>query len=232
MVSGLTEILTKTAKQARVKVAKNKKNKIENPPWFDKSCEKLKSEIKSLGKKIRGDPHNFTLKEQLSASKRKLKKEVKKNKWTYKNALIQKMSWSVKESKTFWKLLDKLDKKRDDNIFKEGISGDRWVSHFESIFNTKKGKSSKPAFPPNTKERGHLDYEITSEEIKLGSYILRNGKTPGYDSISNEMVLSLLSVKPEVIKTVFNTIFKTPKSVIRIEYSHLKPKTPLFCNKK
>ena len=75
----------------------------------------------------------FPFKQQLSVSKRKLKKAVQKNKWAYKNSLIQKMKWSKKEGKTFWKLLDKLDKKKeDDHIFNEGISGERWTSHFDS----------------------------------------------------------------------------------------------------
>ena len=123
MVSSLTEILIKTAKEAKVKTVEKKRNTAENPPWFDNTCEKLKKEIKSLGKQIRRDPQNLVLKQQLSVSKRKLKKAVQKNKWAYKNSLIQKMNWGKKESKTFWKLLDKLDKKKDDHIFKEGIAG-------------------------------------------------------------------------------------------------------------
>ena len=79
MVSSLTEILIKTTKEAKVKTVGRKKNTGENPPLFDNSCEKLKKEIKSLGKKIRRDPHNFVLKQQLSVSKRKLKKAVKEN---------------------------------------------------------------------------------------------------------------------------------------------------------
>ena len=144
-----------------------------------------------MGKEICRDPHNVSLKQQLTRLKRKLKKTVQKNKWEYKNTLIQKMSWSKKESKTFWKLLDKLDKKKDDNVFKEGISGERWVSHFISISNKKEGMTN--TFPSNTKSKGKLDYEITIDEIKLGAYILRNGKAPGHDSISNEMIASLLS---------------------------------------
>ena len=62
MSSELTEILIKTAKQANVKTISNKKGK-RNPPWFDSSCEKLKKEIKSTGKKIKGDPHNNILKQ-------------------------------------------------------------------------------------------------------------------------------------------------------------------------
>ena len=65
-----------------------------------------------MGKKMRRDPHNFVLQQQLlPLSKRELKKAVQKNKWAYKNSSIQKMNWSKKEGKTCWKLLDKPDKK-------------------------------------------------------------------------------------------------------------------------
>ena len=221
MVSGLTKILIKTAKEAKINTVEKKKKNTENPPWFNNSCEELKSEIKSLGKEICRDPHNVSLKQQLTRLKRKLKKTVQKNKWEYKNTLIQKMSWSKKESKTFWKLLDKLDKKKDDNVFKEGISGERWVSHFISISNKKEGMTN--TFPSNTKSKGKLDYEITIDEIKLGAYILRNGKAPGHDSISNEMIASLLSTKPEVIKALFNAVLQHPSVISTWSMSMILP---------
>ena len=118
------------------------------------------------------------------------------------------MHWNKKDGKIFWKLLNKLDNKQNDNIFKEKISGETWKSHFKSLFNKKHEETN--TFPPNTKENGILDYEISMEEIKLGSYILRNGKAPGFDSISNEMVSALLNVRPDVLKTLFNTILQNP----------------------
>ena len=48
MVSNLTEILIKTAKEAKSKKQLNRKtNTGENPSLFGNSCEKLKKEIKS-----------------------------------------------------------------------------------------------------------------------------------------------------------------------------------------
>ena len=90
----------------------------------------------------------------------------------------------------------------------EGISGKRWISHFESISNTKKGVTQ--TLPPKSKEKGQLDYEITMDEVKLGAYILHNGKATGHDIISNEMLMSLLNIKPEAIKALFNVILQHP----------------------
>ena len=45
-----------------------------------------------------------------------------KNKHVYKGNLLQKMNCSRKDSKTFWKLLDKLEHKQDNTIFTNNIS--------------------------------------------------------------------------------------------------------------
>ena len=121
------------------------------------------------------------------------------------------MQWNKKDGKIFWKLLNKLDNKKNDNMFKEKISGETWNSHFKSISNKKQDQNN--TFPPNAEEKGPLDYEISMEEIKFGSYILRNGKAPGYDSISNEMISSLLSVRPDVFQALFNTILQNPQVI-------------------
>ena len=48
------------------------------------------------------------------------------------------------------------------------------------------------------------------DEVKLGAYILHNGKATGHDIISNEMLMSLLNIKPEAIKALFNVILQLP----------------------
>ena len=131
------------------------------------------------------------------------------------------MNWSRKEGKTFWKLLGKLDGKKDDDVFKKSISGERWATHFESIFTAKPEVYS--ALPPNTEVKGQLDYEITIEEINLGAYILRNGKAPGLDNISNEMITCLLSIKPEAIKAIFNAVLLHPTVIENWNTSMILP---------
>ena len=74
------------------------------------------------------------------------------------------MNQSKKDSKTFWKLLDKLEQKNNDNVCKQGIPDQRWVSHFKSNFQAPNG--NKP-LAENTRETG----DISEEELKLGVYI-------------------------------------------------------------
>ena len=119
---------------------------------------------------------------------------------------MDQLNHSKNDSKTFWKLLDKMEKKKDDSVFKQGISNHRWVSHFQSIF---RDPINAKALPTNTAENGELDQEISDEEIKIAGYILRNGKASGFDSISNEMLQCLLEIRPDILKKVFNSIYRT-----------------------
>ena len=131
-----------------------------------------------------------------------------------------KMQQSKKDSKKFWKLLDKMEKRSDDTVFKQGISNQRWVSHFKSIFH--KPDCDTP-LPPNTSTAGLLDGEISMEEISLAAYILRNGKCPGFDSVSNEMLQCLLRVRPDILKKVFNAILSRPHTIEKWSISMINP---------
>ena len=145
LVNHITEVLTTAAEKCKIKHVKQKEQK--DPPWFDKSCRELKEKIKSLGKKVRGDPKNKSLKNELYTDKKNLKKMVKRKKISFKNQLMEDMKQSKNDSKKFWKMLEKLGKKSSDVVFKKGIRDQRWVSHFKSIFNSPKIDNSLPKVP-------------------------------------------------------------------------------------
>ena len=77
--------------------------------------------------------------------------------------------------------------------------------------------------PKNTTRTGVLDHDITDEELKLGAYILRNGKATGHDSISNEMLSCLLEVRPEILKKLFNSILHNPITIEKWNISMISP---------
>ena len=77
--------------------------------------------------------------------------------------------------------------------------------------------------PQNTSDTGVLDREISDEEIKIAEYILRNGKSPGFDSISNEMLQCLLEARPDILRKIFNSILKSPKTIEKWSISMINP---------
>ena len=210
VVDYLTDFLINVADKAKIKTVPKHSQGVKDPPWFDEICAKLKNEIKVLGKRIKRLPNCQILKNQLSKLKKRLKRTVQRNKAKFKNTLLQKMNWNKKNSKIFWRLLDKLDQKQGADVFKESISSNRWIAHFKGVLHNPNIASS---LPKNTTREGPLDYSISNEEIELGAYILRQGKSPGHDCISNEMISCLLKVNSEVIKKLFNAILQNHTTI-------------------
>lgn len=111
------------------------------------------------------------------------------------------MALNKKDDKKFWKLLDRLKENRK-NDFISRISEQKWKDTFEGILRRENG----PIYPPDCSDIGPLDYEITIEELREASYILRNGKAPGADAITNEMLQCILKIKPSILLKLFNSI--------------------------
>ena len=120
------------------------------------------------------------------------------------------MEWKSKDSKAFWKLLDRLDQKKGLDNLKENITPKSWNNHFKKVFMNEK---TKEELPKNTKEKGPLDFQISIDELKEAKYILRFGKSPGYDRISNEMLHCLTDLEPELIRKLFNAIINKPNII-------------------
>ena len=169
----------------------------DNPPWFDKDCKKLKSEIRALAKRLKALPYNNVIRETLFLTKRKLHNRVRKGKTAYKNDILEKMHLSnKKELKKFWRLLDKMND-RANRTHQSNISAENWINYFKSIFNSDNGDS----LPQHFEQGGPLDYEITLEEPMYAHKYLQHGKAPGLDNITNEMLICSVKFYPRIFST-------------------------------
>ena len=133
---------------------------------------------------------------------------------------MSQLSCTRKSSRHFWKLLDKFKPQCKDNVFKSGISGERWVNHFKSVFVS---NDHVNAFPNNPDENGLLDYAITLNELENASYILKPGKASGVDGLSNEMILGLLKTQHHILLRLFNACLLSPGSVRCWDTSIINP---------
>ena len=80
-----------------------------------------------------------------------------------------------------------------------------WVKHFRDLLSTKENTTVNPV---NGNE-GPLDFEITHGEMNLASSILKTGKTPGFDNITNEMISCVLKHFPKLLLALFNSILRS-----------------------
>ena len=109
----------------------NKSKNLHNAPWFDIDCQKKKEELSKLSRQIQKNPNLPLLREQLYVLKKNFESLATKKK-KYKQDIMDQLTCNRKNSRYFWKLLDKLNAKIDENIFKKGISGNRWKNHFST----------------------------------------------------------------------------------------------------
>ena len=85
----------------------------------------------------------------------------------------------------------------------------KWASHFKSILNCKKTL----AIPSCSDNAGSLDYTFIKEELAVATAILKAGKCPGLDSITNEMIMCISNIYPNLLLSLFNRILETGCSI-------------------
>ena len=141
---------------------------------------------------------------KLFVDKKNFKNLVKKKKKEYKEGILQDMLLNRKNGKIFWKLLDKINLKKNEKDFVSNIPIREWTEHFKKVL---VGKND-PVYPQDCADTGPLDYPITLDELKYASYILKNGKACGIDSISNEMLRCIMEMNPNTLLYLFNAILE------------------------
>ena len=104
--------------------------------------------------------------------------------------------------KKFWKLLKKVSLKPESRNKPSNISMPNWVKHFKTLLTTEETFVCNPI----DESPGPLDFTITLGELNLASTILKPGKSPGADSITNEMIQCIMKHFPGIILSLFNSI--------------------------
>ena len=77
-------------------------------------------------------------------------------------------------------------------MFKDCISVRRWVEHFKSVLR---------------EEDREISYPADSLELLETTYLLRPGKSTGYNSVSNEMIKCLVEASRDMILKLINLVF-------------------------
>ena len=130
------------------------------------------------------------------------------------------MNLTGKNQKYFWKLLDKLDGSSHENLFKDLISGERWVDHFKKVL---REENRDIVYPDDSSDQGPLDQRITMEELNEAEYVLRPDKSTGYDSLSNEIIKCLVETNPRIILKLFNLVFESNAKIEQWAIAILTP---------
>ena len=204
----IKNILLNIATNCKLKRTKSKlKNKTR--PWFDKECLDTKKQIGKLGKSLRQNPQNIEIRNELFYKKKALKHLVQKKKRHYNQSIIDELTSNRqnKRQKDFWKSLEKLNPDKKHKA--PNISCHSLINHFKSTLNSKNTIN----IPPDSKEKGNLDHPFTMDELIKASKILKAGKSPGVDKLSNEILSCLISIYPLLALKLFNSILESNKVI-------------------
>ncbi len=196
------DLLKEAANVSSIRKTHSRKTHNNNPPWFDQQCSNLKEEIRGLGKHLKSNPHDTRTREKIYFQKKKLRNIIRKNKFDHRKSIIDNMCTDLSkgEHKKYWKLLRKLEDQPD---FTSYMPSQRLIDHFKELLSDANAKKTPPTMDSTT---GIMDHPITLDELKLGSKILKYGKSPGMDIIINEMLRPLVELYPELILKLFNEI--------------------------
>ena len=160
-----------------------------------KSAKKTKHKLNILGENLKLAPGDQTTRVALFDQKRNFRKIALAKKRRYKK--------NEGNQKDFWKILKKISpKSKSDPIHPSSIE---FVKHFERVFNTK----STQDIPPESIEKGPLDYTISVKELEEASRKLKPGKACGIDNVCNEMIISLVDTHPNIVLRLFNEILQS-----------------------
>ena len=140
------------------------------------------------------------------------KRLVKKCKYKYEQDIIKRLTDIEKSNpREFWKSFKQL--KDFDKSHKENpIPPSEWVTHFHSLLNIKPQIDSslklhiETFLSSNVNIFNELNYRITNVEISCVINSLKSGKSPGVDSITNEMIRCGWTHLQEYFITFFNSI--------------------------
>ena len=206
----LKEIIL-TAAKSSLKVVRLKPKRKHSSPGFNKDCWSLRKNLMYVKELMERYPSNREIRECFYDIRKIYRKTIKQSKAKFKDELLKKLAtFKEKDPQKYWNLLDSLRQfsgtKKHNNI--NPISADEWVNHFKNLFSDKNDQSKFKCMTQNLQSdinmNTDLDYKFTEKEIYETLNKLKNNKSPGPDSITNEMLKSAkYFLVPAIIK-LFN----------------------------
>ncbi|CAG2230157.1 unnamed protein product [Mytilus edulis] len=200
------KIIKKVNSTAKVKKSQQSK-------WFDLPLINMKKQLcdkEKLFKKYNKDPY---IRSSFFALLKKYRKARKTKYREFRADLIDQLDNLREENpKSYWTLLESLknsDKKTEKS---SNITSTEWAEYFKDL-------NKKPVTPSpniieflrnleNAKVFTELDILITDKEISDAIHTLKNKKSCGPDSISNEMIKNSQSFLIKSLNHVFNKYFQ------------------------
>lgn len=214
----LTKIFSTVVRKAlRKRENYRSKKEMANAGWFDKECQKVRKELRSLSNKKHRDPANQQIRATYQETLKMYKSLLIQKKTDHMKIKLNKIEEAVDQN-CFWELWNNLDKSKKSKhlpIYDPKI----WTEHFGNLYspnqptlNQKHLTSQLHNLECTIKDQlNHLDQPIALNELTHKMKSLKNKKSCGVDGISNEMLKHSSPKLKDAILKLFNLLLKSGK---------------------
>ena len=226
LVQSITDVMVTAGNMSLFRKSykhKRKKPKKVNKKWYDKDCQQLLREVKSMKNTLNRNSTNACVRIKFYKKFKEYKRIVKLKKRNYKNKLTNLLNEAMdKDPQTAWKIIDELKKNAVPTDKSESINRTEWYNHFNNLLHTNNVNpidsqrkeqviSELRNYETLNTINGSLDFSISEKEILEASKKLKNNKSSADDMIKNEMIKSAMPILKKQIVDIFNIILKLGK---------------------
>ena len=187
--------------QPKIQKVKKIKKRKKSKKWFDNECRDIQKEVRKLGKERHVTPNNNLLLEKYHLKLKEFKKTCKFKKSLFFRESLNEIESALNDSKLFWEKWKKFgEHEKTEREMK--IPGEKLYSYFSNLHN-ETSQANVTGLEPlqiELRNKENLNKPFLKKEFKNIIEKLKNGKSEGYDGISNEMITS----SPEVVIDVLN----------------------------
>ena len=185
-------------------VRKRSSNICKNKPWYDLECKEAVKAMREILNKIhrKRRPTENDL-EELRSARKGLKAVTTMKKREYFTR-IQNCINNARDPREYWKAVKLLHHK---SATTNPLKPEDWDEFYSKALPSKQPTAAIDE-PPDIPD---LVDPITHEEIKSAIKLLKNGKSPGLDGITNEVLKSLPSDWIDNLGRMFNQILRDGK---------------------
>ena len=204
----ITEILCKAANLS-LPTKLHRKHKTTKPKkWFNKDCERARISFKKSSNASHRNPSDAALIRESAKKLKEFKKVCKAQQtkfWDDRNEQLQNSNdgnfWNV------WKNCNENLSNKTPNV----CDGKVWETYYTKLFSNHINKNNDSSKLVNhkkiSKENATFLNKLTNcQELKKILKMLKNGKSPGIDRISNEMIKHSFEILKDCFTKLFNLI--------------------------
>ena len=186
----------------------HKNNNTENKPWFNKYCERMRSNYIKIKNKLSKDKTVISI-SKLKYEARKYKQTLKKAKKDYYKELATKIrNLRSTDPKAYWNIINKADNKPKN--MKCHVEIDNFFHHFNNLGNDQDTANvSEDDFDPREIKHSLNDLinnPISIDEINEVRKKLKNNKSCGPDSVTNEFIKNCPPIVIDITAKLFNIV--------------------------